>query len=274
MMQKILTSLSLSILLISACSEPKQPETPVSTEPVFQNEGHEWVYRMTQKTGTYADLLKLLDVAYTHTYQTPDGKKDVSTEKYLFKGELSLGIYEQHERTLSQITDTLIQGYDGEEFWVQNKGEYLQEEKVLARARFNRKTNFYWFAMFQKMLDPGLKYEYLGEKEVDSITYKVVNVSFSSPDSTPTDIYQLFINPQTLLVDQFLFTVADFGMMETPLLMQVEYEEVDGMLIPSKRKYKKSSWEAEISDGPWIEVNWTDIRFNNGLTPSDFTGKD
>ena len=72
-------------------------------------------------------------------------------------------------------------------------------------------------------------------------------------------------------MDQFLFTVADFNIMEEPFLMQMEYEEIDGLLIPSKRKYKRSTWEATVSDAPWVDVTWANITFNNGLTTADFS---
>lgn len=52
--------------------------------------------------------------------------------------------------------------------------------------------------------------------------------------------------------------------------MQLEYEQIDGMLIPTKRQYKKSTWNAAISDAPWILVTWSDIKFNNGLKKMDF----
>ena len=58
--------------------------------------------------------------------------------------------------------------------------------------------------------------------------------------------------------------------METPLLMEVDYETIDGLMIPTKRRYKRSTWDAEVSEDPWIDVTWTDIKFNNGLTPEDF----
>ena len=97
--------------------------------------------------------------------------------------------------------------------------------------------------MFQKLLDSGLNYDYLGEKEIENTNFDIVKVSFESKNDKPTDIYQLYINKETGLVDQFLFyLLTDFGVIETPLLMQMEYEKVDTFLIPTKRKYKKSTW--------------------------------
>ena len=259
-----------SIALFS-CQQKRPDQTLESSVSKFQNKGHELIYQMTQKVGSYQDLLNKKDVIYTYTYKTPDGKTDVSTEQYIFDGELSRGTYHQHERTLPDLKGTFTQGYNGEEFWVKQNDVYLEDEAYINKAKFNRKTNFYWFAMFQKLLDPGLIYEYLGESMLNEKTYDVVKITFNSENNKPTDIYQVYINKATSLVDQFLFTVVDYGLVETPLLMQVEYQNIDGLLIPNKRQYKKSTWEAEVSESPWIHVEWTDIKFDNGLSRSDFS---
>ncbi|MDO5973044.1 DUF6503 family protein [Flavivirga jejuensis] len=225
---------------------------------------------MVEKVGNYNSLRKKKDVIYTYKYQTPDGKSDVSTEKYIFNGELSYGSYKQHQRTFPDLEGEIEQGYDGSEYWLKHNQKVLNDTTRLKRVAFNRPTNFYWFTMFQKLLDTGLNYEYIGEKTLNEIAYDIVKVTFNSNEGKLTDIYQLYLNKNTLLVDQFLFTVADFGIMETPNLMTVQYEEIDGMLIPTKRRYKKSNWNAEVSDKPWIEVTWSNIRFNNDLNMTDF----
>lgn len=227
---------------------------------------------VVNKMGTYNDLLKKKDVVYTYEYITPDGKMDKSQEKYIFDGEMSYGAYHTHQRTFADLPGIIEQGYDGKEYWLKHKGKIIDDAKRMKRVKFNRPTNFYWFAMFQKLLDPGLQYEYKGEKAMDNANYDIVKVSFEDT-SKPSDIYQLFINKETGLVDQFLFTVAEFGLTEVPKLMKVEYEKIDGMLIPSKRIYKTSNWEATPDDTPWIHVNWKDIKFNNNLTPNNFNKK-
>ncbi|WP_179349566.1 DUF6503 family protein [Winogradskyella pacifica] len=272
--------LTTSILLISllvSCKNENQvkPENKTSTveqeqAPKFQNKGHELVFNMVQNVGNYEKLSQLKDVVYTYTYQTPDGKTDSSTEKYIFDGELSYGAYNTHERTLANLEGVIEQGYDGNAYWLKHNGDVLTNEDYLKRVAFNRPTNFYWFTMFQKLLDPGVNYEFIEEKTIDSKTYDVVKVSFDSKNDKPTDIYQLYINKDTNLVDQFLFTVADFGKMETPNLMVLDYEEVDGLLMPTKRKYKLSTWNADVDDKPWIIVSWTNIKFNTNLTKDDF----
>lgn len=263
--------ISVAVLLILSCllvSCENESQSGVATQK-FQNKGHELVHRMVEKVGDYASLVDKHDVTYTYTYETPDGKADVSTEKYIFDGEYSYGKYEKHERTFPQLEGIIEQGYDGSEYWLKHNGKVLLDEKMLKRVAFNRPTNFYWFTMMQKLLDPGLNYEHLGEKSINNEKYDVVKITFKSEDPKPKDIYQLYINKKTSLVDQFLFTVADFNAMD-PKLMQVQYEEVDGILIPSKRQYKNATWDADVTDKPWIKVTWSDIKFNTGITKEDF----
>ena len=267
---KILIAI-ISMWIVGSCSNPSnQKSTMIVESNEFQNQGHKLVFEMVKKVGTLNDIRDKKDVSYTYTYETPDGKSDISKEKYLFEGELSYGRYIKHERTLPQLEGVIEQGYDGQEFWLKHNGKTLNDKDLLDRVAFNRPTNYYWFTMMQKMVDPGLIYEYLGQTTLDEKIYDIVKISFEADNDKPTDIYQLYINKETQLVDQFLFTVADFGKIEVPNLMQLEYETIDGIVIPTKRQYKESTWNAEVSEGPWIKVNWSEIRFNNNLSKEDF----
>lgn len=259
----------LSALILFACGSKKQDKPTIDNTPTFQNKGHELVYEMVNKVGDYQKLADKKNVEYTYTYVTPDGKTDTSTERYIFDGELSYGQYAKHERTLPQLEGVIEQGYDGKDFWLKHEGQLLTDTTLLKRVAFNRPTNFYWFAMMQKLLDPGLHYEYLGEKTVNNKGYEIVKVTFDSTDGKPKDIYQVYINKETSLIDFFLFTVVDFDIME-PFIMTMEYEAIEGILIPTKRKYKKSDWEAVVTDKPWVEVTWSDIKFNTPITKDDF----
>ncbi|KGL64190.1 DUF6503 family protein [Polaribacter sp. Hel1_85] len=271
---KIITIAFSFLLTIVSCRNTSKEEVKEivhkETAINYENKGHELVYNLVQKVGDYRHLRLKRDVVYTYTYTTSDGKADISTEKYIFDGELSYGEYKQHQRTLPQLEGKMEQGYGGKDYWLKIDGNLVNDTTALKRVKFSRPTNFYWFTMFQKLLDPGLNYEYLGEKEVNNKAFDIVKVSFESKNDKPTDIYQLYINKETGLVDQFLFTVADFGVIEEPLLMKVNYEKVDGFLIPSTRKYKKSTWDAVVTDAPWIKVNWSNIKFDNKLKRSEF----
>lgn len=261
----------LSLIFIS-CKNPSEA-TQVNNDSESNettNKGFELISAMVDKVGSYNDLLERKNVEYIYTYKTPDNKIDISTEKYIFKGEFSYGKYKIHERTLPDLKGVIEQGYDGSEYWLKHNSKIKSDSALIERVKFNRHTNFYWFAMMQKMLDPGLNYEYLGEKSIEGNKYSIVKVTFQTTKDKPKDTYQLYINDSTSLVDYFLFTVADFGLFDTPLLMKLEYDEVDGILIPSKRLYKMSTWNADISDQPWTKVTWTNIKFNTELSISDF----
>lgn len=273
-MKNVLLVAAALCIIISCKNETatNTKETFVTKEKVmtFENKGQELVFKLIEKVGSYDQLKAKKDVVYTYTYRTPDTKADIATEKYIFDGELSYGNYKQHERTLPELEGAMEQGYDGKEYWMKIDGKHVTDEAAIQRVAFNRPTNFYWFTMFQKLADPGLQYEHLGQKQLDSKTYDIVKVSFDTPADIPSDIYQLYINQETGLVDQFLFTVVDFGVVEKPLIMQVTYEQIGEFLIPTQRKYKGSTWDAEILDTPWIEVTWTNIKFDNNLDSTLF----
>ncbi|MDX1365556.1 MAG: hypothetical protein R3243_15205, partial [Arenibacter latericius] len=91
--------------------------------------------------------------------------------------------------------------------------------------------------------------------------YEVVKVTFQSAADEATDIYQLYMNPKTDLIDQFLFTVVSKKVTD-PILMRVSYENIDGVLIPAYRKYTKSDWDATVLKDVWVEEISKNIQFN------------
>ena len=260
--------------LLTACGnkEAKTKETSKSVEvqaPEFQNKGHELVYKMTQETGSYQDLLNLNDIVFNYTYRTPDQKEDVSIESYIFNGELSHGSYLKHERTLPNLKGKMQQGYNGKDFWLKMDGQEITDSNAIESVTFTRKTNFYWFAMMQKLLDPGIKYEYLGQNNIAGKLYDIVKITFHTADDVASDTYQLYINPETHLVDQFLFTVVSKNVTD-PILMRVNYENVEGILLTTYRKYTKSDWDANVLKDAWVEEISKDIKFNQNLDRTIF----
>jgi hypothetical protein len=269
-----ITTLIIFGALLTACGptevkdkkvESSEAKTEVETKsPEFQNKGHELVYQMAQVTGDYEDLKNLKDVVYEYTYRTPDQKEDVSIESYIFDGELSHGKYIKHERTLAKVEGSIEQGFNSSDFWIKIDGKESLDSNHIAAVSFTRKTNFYWFAMMQKLLDPNINYEYLGQDSAMGKSYELVKVTFKTEDNTPTDTYQLYLNPETHLVDQFLFTVVSKGVND-PILMRVTYEQFDGVQMPTYRKYTKSDWNANVIKDMWVEEISKEMKFNQGL---------
>ncbi len=226
------------------------------------------IVQMTDATGSYNDLKSLNDVEYTYTVKNVDtGKSDISIEQYIFDGELSWGKFLQRgDKTFPDLKGEIIQGYNGKETWMTVDGQPVSDEAALKYADFTRKTNFYWFAMMQKLLDPGIIYTYKGIETVGGIEYDIVELSYEPGIGDVSDTYTLYINPKTHLVDRFYFTVMDFGITE-PILMEVEYRQIDGLKLPVTRKF--SATVPDVGTMNIVEI-MTDINFNNGLNKSLF----
>ncbi len=233
--------------------------------------GRRLVEEMVRAVGPWSELRELRDVQYTYTFRDADGKADVSVERYLFDGELSWAQYsERQNNVLPDRPGTVVQGFDGSTSWMTIDGERITDPQAVKLADFLRKTNFYWFAMMPKLLDPGVRHTYEGDREVGAQTYHVVKVGFEPGTGDVQDTYVLFIHPETKLVDRFLFTVLDFGISD-PLLMTVEYEEHHGLKLPARRKYAPATWDGTVKQpAEWTDEIMTDIRFNNGFDAASF----
>jgi len=257
-LQIILTLLIISGLFSSSfADEKKDPKMLIE--------------QMVEQVGDYDKLKSLNDVQYLYTTRdSATGNSDISTERYIFDGELSWAEYKTHDfHVFPDQTGPVVQGYNGKESWVTINGKLVEDPQAEKLAYFLRKTNFYWFAMMPKLLDPGINYSYEGKRKVGETEYDLVKISFEKGVGDVSDTYLVYINPETNLVDQFLFTVMDFNITD-PFLMKVEYEEIDGVKLPVKRKATKSNWNGDIIEDVWLEELMTDIKFNNGFERSSF----
>lgn len=222
------------------------------------------IERVVQEAGGASALHAKKDVEYTYIYRGADGKMDVSVERYVFDGEKSWARYDVHEKSVYPKTQGLVvQGYDGKTTWETVAGKRTPQDRIKL-ADFLRKTNFYWFAMTFKLLDPGLKYAHKGQRRVGKTNYELVELTFDVGVGDVSDTYLLYVNPKTWRVDQFLFTVLDFGRKD-PFLMKVEYERVDGVLLPVKRVYAEANWDGKITKASDTEELSVGIRFSNGF---------
>lgn len=232
------------------------------------------VSKVVETVGGPAKLRALSDVEYTYFFRKRESSAvTVTLERYMFDGERSWAkvlVNDSLEGRDPFLPAVDIQGFDGNQTWLTRNGSLVTKERDLKQADFSRKTNYYWFTMMTKLLDPGLTYELLESREVNGVDYQVVQVGFEKGVGDVSDIYVLYINPETFLIDQFLFTVMDFGVKE-PFLMKVQYREVSGLKLPLNRAYIASDWTGTIKQG----AHWTDevcigVRFNNGFTADMF----
>ena len=240
----------------------------------FQNEAHRKVAEVLEKTGDKNDLLAMKDVNYRYTTRGPDGKEDISQERYIFDERVSWACYLKHEAFIfPQVNAELCQMYDGNATFLTLDGELNLSLRDRTQSQHHRIANYHFFTLMQHLLDPGITYKGLPDKQVGGVNYEIVEITLQNPMAKKPDTYRLFINPETKLIDQMLFTVMTLGQ-ETPQLMTLEYESFDRVMIPTRRKVQPSDWEATIKSDRWVEEICSDVRFKNNYDKKTIIKKD
>ena len=266
-----------SIVLLTSCvqkaketeTQAEQPETTVEKAPVYDTNQPETLLRaVAYSHGGWGDLWKKGDVQYTYDYRTPDGKADVSLERYLFTNEASLGKYTQHDINVMPGEDgEVVQYFNGQETVVMVDGKKAENPQLLGVSDFLRRANYFWFTMPYKLTDKGTIITYQGQEEYNGKTYDKVHVTYD-PEITgkeQNDIYVLYVNPETKLIDRFFFSLPFLGVNEPVIIANYQYEDVDGQLIATKRTYFLPTEEG-YAEQPNIVQTLSDITFNNGFT--------
>lgn len=255
---------------------PAAEQQPDSMRMGSENPGSLLVQEVINKMGGLERWRALQDIEYTYTYRNPaTGKQDVSLERYVYADELSWAKYQEHTQSLMpEEAGEIIQGFDGDTAWITLEGQLLTEQPYIDRAHFSRKTNFYWLNMMFKLLDPGVAHQLLEDQELYGHSYHRVKVTFGDHVGDVQDTYLLYVNPDTKLVDYFLFTVMAFGRSE-PLLTRVEYGQVDGLMFPVSRRYAPSNWDGQVAEAAnWMEALSADFKINSGFSTAMFQQPD
>lgn len=243
------------ILTIQGCKKQQNNST---------NTAKELITKMIDKVGSYEDLKKEKNVEYTYTFNNPkQAIKDISTERYIFDGEISWGKYYIHNLyVLPKSTEIITQYYNGKDTTkVANGKTLIKEPNILRASKFLRKANFYWFTMMQKLLDNGLTYNLLPKRTVNKIDYHIIQLGFEKNIGDVQDDFILYMNPKTFLIDQFIFTVKG-SKITKPMLMKVEYEKIKNFHLMTKRYVYSSDWNGNTTNTPLFEQHLNNIKFN------------
>ncbi|WP_133248436.1 DUF6503 family protein [Flagellimonas aquimarina] len=271
---KLLT-ITAFLLLASCAQKAKKGETTevepveeVSKAPVYDtNEPRTIMAAIAHAHGGWNDLWKKGDVEYTYDYRS-NGKADVSTERYIFNSEASYGKYAQHEINVMPDTEgEVVHYFNGKETVVFVNKEKTEDPQGNAVGEFLRKANHFWFVMPYKLNDKGTIITYQGQEGYNGTTYDKVHVTYDPAitGKEQNDIYILFVNPETKMIDRFFFSLPFLGVEEPVILANYEYENIDGQMISTKRTYFMPS-EQGYADEPSIVQTMTNVKFGNGFT--------
>lgn len=218
-------------------------------------------------------LLALKDVQFTYDYdQVSKGTKDVSVERYRFADEASWAKYSVHQVNVApnlegEVSHSVYQGKPT----FQHKGEALNDPALIGVTTFLRSANYFWFTMMFKLVDPQTVYELLPQREVNGKFYDIVKVTYDAAKTGKelNDTYILYINSETHLVDQFLFSLPDRGVIEPILLFEVEYTKVQGIQVITRRTLFGTDGQGNKQGDAQLIQSVSDIKFNNGFQAKD-----
>jgi len=263
--------------LIVSCSNSSQQSEAVTEETVVEevaevpydvNSPETLLLAVAEACGGMNAIKALNDVEFEYTYVAPDGKKDVSIERYIFENEVSWAKYSTHEiNVMPGAEGDVVQFYDGNSAAVYLGGEAVTDPEVVGVGQFLRQANYMWFNMMFKMTDPGIVATYQGQEEVDGQTYDKVHVTYD-PEVTgkeENDIFVVYINPDSRMVESFYFSLPAFGVQEPVLHAQLTYEQVNGIYVITHRVMKGPNPETGEM-GLIVDQQLKNVKFNNGFT--------
>jgi len=266
-----------SLFLLVSCAEKKEKKQEMvdaqkemaSTELTYDINNPETILAAVAKaSGGWNNLWKKKDVQYTYDYRYADGKADISTERYIFDSEASYGKYTKHEINVRpDQKGVVVQYFNGNETIVEVDGKKMDVPELVGVSDFLRKANYYWFTMPYKLNNKATIAKYLGQEEYNGIQYDKVEVSYDPAitGKEQNDMYIIYVNPETKLIDRFYFSLPFLGVNEPVIIANYFYENIKGQMISTKRTYFMPS-ENGYSEEPNLIQTLTDITFDNNFS--------
>lgn len=221
--------------------------------------------------GGYNTLILKKNVSFTYIYDNKSKGIDLSTERYIFDGEHSWASYEKHVvNTLPKEEGVVKQALIDGKSSITLKDEPVLEDEAVSKAKFLREANFFWFAMMYKLDDPATISKYLGTEGMNGIVYDKVGLTYESEQTKKdqNDIFILYFNPKTHLVDQFFFSLPAFGVNDPILKMTLEYEVIEGVYLSTIRKSYGPDKKGDYKLGGVYTIK--NLKFNNDFKKKDF----
>ena len=273
----ILLGLMIGLLAISCGETSKKAdavineiETVVKKAPAYDAQSPESILaNVAFAQGGWDDLYSKKDVQYTYDYRYPDGKADVSQERYMFSNEASYAVYSQNDiNAMPGMEGKIEQYFDGEKAHVMVDGKELDDPAAIGGTDFLRRANYFWFVMSYKLSDKGTVLKAMGQEEYNGISYDKVAVSYDPAitGKEQNDSYILYVNPDTKMIDRFLFSLPAMGVNVPAIVGNYEYEDIEGQKIATKRTYFMPNEKGEYGETPSIVQTLTNVKFNNGFT--------
>ncbi len=242
-----------------------------------QKDPKEIIAAAQEAQGGWDKLYGANDIEFTYDYHYPQADiKDLSTERYIFEDEQSWAKYTVHQvNVIKDQPGDVIQYYDGQQAQVSLEGEEMTDPAAIGGAEFLRRANYFWLVMTHKLLDEGTIHEYTGAETVDGTAYDVVKVTYDSEKTgkPQNDSYILYVNPETKLIDRFFFSLPAMGVNEPVILMELTYEDFDGIKLPTKRLIYQPGEDGTLPEEPSLVQTLSDVKLDNDFTAENMPMK-
>lgn len=268
-----------SLLVLSSCGEKakkaemkeeKTAEVMAPKAPMYSTDDPQSILASIEYAqGGWGDLWNKKDVQYTYDYRYPDGKADVSTERYIFSTEASFANYKQHDiNAMPGAEGDVMQFFDGTTTIAMLGDKKVEDAQAMAVSDFLRRANYFWFVMPYKLNDAGTISKFIGKEDYNGTSYDKIEVTYDPAitGKEQNDIYILYVNPDTKMIDRFYFSLPFLGVNVPAIVANYEYEEIEGQKIATKRTYFMPNDKGEYGETPNIVQTLSDIKFNNGFT--------
>lgn len=123
-----------------------------------------------------------------------------------------------------------------------------KDQLTFGYRRFINDT--YWLLMGFKSFDPGVAREYTGEKtDACGEKYDVVRFSFDKVGLTPGDVYWMWVNRDTGLVDEWHMKLEGSKPEDEPsVVLFHDYRRFGGLLISTRREIKGRNQFIRLDD--------------------------
>lgn len=130
-------------------------------------------------------------------------------------------------------------------------GQEVADPKELLTFGYRRFINdTYWLLMGYKAFDPGVSREYAGEqKDACGAVHDVVRFSFANVGLTPGDVYWMWVNRDTGLVDQWHMKLEGSKPEDAPsVVLFHDYHRFGGLLFSTRREIQGKNQFIKLDD--------------------------
>ena len=198
------------------------------------------VWDAIEAHGGLATWLQKGTIAFDFDYAPVDAPE----RRMYTRSQVDLWESKARQKELGEDADATL-GFDGTRSWITPGPEAFPSP-----ARFWATTPYYFVGLPFVLGDPGVKFETLPDAPYEGVDHHMVKITYEAgTGDSPDDYYVLYLHPETKRLSAIRYIVAYPGFFpeggHTPekLMRYLDYEEVDGLLLP--HRFETYTWDAE-----------------------------